>query len=155
MDVLMPRPRDRSTLDLFEWEPPQVAVGFSPETLRGGSLTSKVARAIGKALRDSDKTRDVIAAEMSQLLGQSISKTMIDAYASEAKESHRITLERTMAVIAVTNCHDLLGFIAGEFGYAVVPEKYADIIELHLIEEHEGELAKRKTALEARWRRGR
>lgn len=151
----MSRHRDRLTPDLFEWQPPRVAVGFEPEQLAGNRLGSKISRAVALALKDCGKTRAEIAQQMSEELGYAVSADMLDAYASEAKESHRITLERFVALITVTGCLDLLGFVVGLFGHVVVPERYASLIELHLIEEHEREVARRKQAVEAKWRAGR
>ena len=91
---------------------------------------------------------------MTKYLGEVISKNMLDAYASEARESHKITLERVVALIEVTWQQRLLGFVADHFGLVVVPEKYSDIIELHFIEEQERRLAQRKSASLARWRAG-
>ena len=57
-----------------------------------------------------------------------------------------------MALIEATGCLDLLGLVAEPFGCAVVPEKYAPLIELHFIEEHQFEIVRRKQELEARFR---
>jgi hypothetical protein len=46
----------------------------------------------------------------------------------------------------------LLGFMPGLFGFVAVPERYAGIIEMHLLEEHEAEIAARKAALAAKWK---
>ena len=43
---------DRQTADLFEWEPPQVAVGYSPDVAGRGQLESQISRLVGRALRD-------------------------------------------------------------------------------------------------------
>ncbi|MEX0366691.1 MAG: hypothetical protein AB3N22_11520 [Ruegeria sp.] len=152
----MPRPRDPNTLDMFtDWQPPQVAVSLPPEVTTGGNLASQIARAVSRALKASDLSREQIAGAMSDYLGEEISKNMLDAYASEARESHRITLERFVALIHVTEQHGLLGFVAEHFGLIVVPERYSDLIELHFIEEQERALAARKSAKLARWRAGR
>ena len=42
--------------------------------------------------------------------------------------------------------------IVERFGLVVVDARYADLIELHLIEEHERDVAARKASLEAKWR---
>jgi hypothetical protein len=150
----MPR-RDLATPDLFAWQPPKVAAGFDDGALSGNRLGSKISRAVALALKASGKSRSEVARLMSAELGQPVSADMLDAYASEAKESHRITLERFVALITVTGCVDLIGFVAGLFGQVVVPERYAALIELHLIEEHEREVTRRKEAVQAKWRAGR
>jgi hypothetical protein len=128
------------------WRAPQIAADFR-EPIRGGSLSSQIARAVGRALKGRD--REAIAQRMSGFLGERISKSILDAYASEARSQHRISAERFIALIAATECFELIGFIAGMFDHAVVPNKYAAIIELHQIEQHERELANRKAELMA------
>lgn len=147
--------RDRLTPDLFDWQPPRVAVGFAKEQLPGNRVASRISRAIALALKDCGKPRAEVARLMSVELGYPISEATLDAYASEAKEGHKISLERFIALVAATGCLDLLGFVAGIFEHVVVPERFASLIELHLIEEHEREIQRRKQAVEARWKAGR
>ncbi|WP_170328536.1 hypothetical protein [Ruegeria arenilitoris] len=126
----MSRHRDPNTLDMFsDWQLPQVYVTLPPEVATGGNLSSQIARAVSRALKASDLSREQIADAMSEYLGEEFSKNMLDVYASEARESHRITLERFVALIHVTNQHGLLGFVAEQFGLVVVPERYSDLIE--------------------------
>lgn len=147
--------RDHLTLDLLDWQPPKVAVGFEPSELAGNRLGSKISRAVALALKECGKSRIEVAARMSEELGYAVSVDMLDAYASEAKESHRITLERFVALVTATGCLNLLGFVAGLFDHVVVPDRYGAIIELHLLEEHEKKLARHKDALSAKLRAGR
>ncbi|KQZ15924.1 hypothetical protein ASD44_09840 [Mesorhizobium sp. Root554] len=147
--------RDHGTGDLFAWEPPKVAVGFDAGEIAGNRLGSKISRAVALALKTCGKSRTEVAARMSDELGYAVSVDMLDAYASEAKESHRITLERFVALVTATECMDLLGFVAGLFGLLVVPSKYVAIIELHLVEEQEKKLARHKETLAAKLRAGR
>ena len=146
--------RDRFTADLFDWQPPKVAVGFEAD-LSGNRLGSRISRAVSLALKECGKSRAEVAEAMSSELGYPVSADMLDAYASEAKESHRITLERFVALVTTTGCLDLLGFVAGLFDHVVVPGRYQSLIELHLIEEHEKDLARMKQTVEAKWRAGR
>tara|TARA_R110002020_G_scaffold134518_33_gene300247 strand:+ start:2634 stop:3092 length:459 start_codon:yes stop_codon:yes gene_type:complete len=141
---------DTRTLDLLDWQPSEVAVGFAEE-IRAASLDAKIAKALAQAIRESGKRREAIADEMSRQLGRKISVSTIDAYTSEAKEGHRIPLDRFIALIHATGAYQLLGWLAEEFGFVVVPAKYRDLIELHLIEEHEREIEGRKAALKARY----
>lgn len=156
----MARGGDRHTLDLFrDWEPPKVAVGPAPADVRG-PLDLVIARLISAALKNASlkkpgRKREDIAKSMSAFLGRAISKDMLDAWASGAKTTNRIPLDAFVALIDATGDHDLLGWMPGQHGYVVVPEKYGDLIELHLLEERETEIARRKQALQARYRGGR
>ncbi len=144
--------RDRLTPDLFDWQPPKVTIAFAAEPAGVNRIGSRISRAVGLALAGCGKSRVEVARLMSEELGTRISPDMLDAYASEAKEGHRITLERFIALVTVTGAHELIGFVAGLFDLVVVPERYAALLELHEIEEHEREVARRKQAVEARWK---
>lgn len=148
--------RDRLTPDLFnDWQPPEVAVSMPADAVRGGTLRTQIARAVSRALKDCGKSREQVAAAMSAYLDQEISKNMLDAYASPSREEHHISLERFVALIDATGSFGLLGFIASEFGHVVVPEKYRDLIEMHMIDEQLEKQNARKQALMARWKAAR
>lgn len=149
---------DRHTHDLLSWEPPQVAIGYSEEVAGKGELQNQIARLVSRALRDArdnGDSRAAIASIMSNDLGRTISEDMLDKYASEAAEAHRIPLDAFIALIRATGAVNLLGFIPGMFGFAVVDEKYQPIIELHLLDEHQRELDayRARTMANARSRR--
>lgn len=141
---------DIQTGDLLSWEPPKVGAGFEPGAIRGSRLASQISQAVAIALKGHD--RDEIAQRMSDELGYTVSRNMIDNYASEGQEAHKISLERFIALVDATGCIDALGFIAERFGQMVVPEKYGAIVEVHLIEEREQDLARRKQAALAKVR---
>jgi len=148
----MARAPDRNTLDMFrDWEPPQVSVAPRPEDVRG-PMDLVIARLIKRALEN--RSRDEIAAAISEILGRSVTASTLDAWASPAK-SNRIPLDAFAALIEATGDTSLLGWLPGLHGFVVVPAKYADLIELHLLEERESEIARRKQALTARYKGGR
>ena len=129
---MVKRRNDDLTIDMWsEFIPPAVAVSMEPEITKGGTLDVKIARALSHAMQNCDKSREEIAAEMSDYLGgQNVTLNMLQTYASPARRDHKITLERFIAFVAVTGCHDLLGFVAEFSDYAVVPEEYLDVINL-------------------------
>ncbi|RRH98041.1 hypothetical protein EH240_19790 [Mesorhizobium tamadayense] len=147
---------DTMTADLFEWQPPKVAVGYAPDVAGRGGLDHQISRLVGRALRDcrddGKGSRAEIAERMSAYLDRPISEAMLNKWSSESSDDHRIPLDAFIALIDATQAEGLLGFVPEKFGFAVVPEKYADIIEISLIEEHEREIAARKTALLVRAR---
>lgn len=145
--------RDTLTADLFAWEPPQVAAGYSDDVAGRGALDNRIARSISRALKDAKeagRTRAEIALRMSEFLGRTISEDMLNKWSSEAAGQHRISLDAFIALVEATGAHELLGLVTNGFGFVAVPERYRDLIELHLIEEHEREIASRRQALEAR-----
>lgn len=144
---------DGLTADLLSWEPPKVAAGFQDGAVRGSRIASQITQVVKLALDGHD--RAVIAERMSEELGYSVSRNMIEKYASEAAEAHKIPLERFIALIEATGCIDALAFVAERFDHMVVPAKYAGIVELHLMEEHEQDVARWKQAALAKakgWR---
>jgi len=86
---------------------------------------------LSHAMQESGMDREVIAERMKEYLGgQNVTLNMLQTYASPARRDHKITLERFIAFVAVTGCHDLLGFVAEFSDFAVVPEEYLDVINL-------------------------
>jgi hypothetical protein len=142
---------DNQTGDLLAWEPPKVTAGFEPGVIRGSRLSSRLSQAVALALKQSDMTRAEIATAMSAELGYQISENMLANYASEGAEAHRITLERFIALVEVTGCTDLLGFVAEMFGKVVVDRRYQALINVHLAEEAEARIQKFKAAEKAKW----
>lgn len=143
--------RDSLTGDLLNWEPPKVAAGFEAGAIRGSRLASQISQAVALALKSCALSRAEIAARMSVELGYQVSENMLANYASEGAEAHRITLERFIALVEVTGCTDLLGFVASRFGQVVVPERYQALIDMHLAEEAEAKIQKFKMAAKAKW----
>ena len=145
----MSKSRDEFTLDLFkDWVPPRVSVGYEPGAFPGSRLASRISRAIARAMGDCGKTRPEIAALMSERLGQKVTGTMLEAYASEAKTGNNITVERFVALIHATGKTELLGFLAEGFDMAVIPKRFENVIELALIEDHQRMVETRKKTLQ-------
>ncbi|MDR5655492.1 hypothetical protein [Ruixingdingia sedimenti] len=152
----MARRRDPLTKDLFDWQPPRVAVGYSADVIGRGRLDNKIARLVSQALRDAREERGLsraeVAREMGLYLGRSISEAMLHKWASEASEEHRIPFDAFIALVHATGARDLLGFVPGEFGLTVIEAEYADLIEERLLEDHIEEMQARRQVLSARRR---
>ncbi|MNE47265.1 hypothetical protein D3C80_1416620 [compost metagenome] len=149
----MSRRRDPLTKDLFSWEPPKVAVGYSADVIGRGKLDNKIARLISHALRDAREDqglgRDAIAKKMTDYLGREVSSATLYKWTSESSDNHRIPLDAFVALVHATGAKDLLGFVPGEFGLTVIEDEYADIIEERLLEDHRDEVEARIRALAA------
>lgn len=147
---------DTLTGDLLAWEPPKVAVAYEDEVAGHGHLDNKIARLVSRALRDAKDDqklqRAVVARRMSDFLGRRINEEHLNKWSSEANDQHRIPLDAFVALIDVTGAKELLGFVPGQFDHVAMPARFADIVELHLIEEHEQEIADRKSNIMARVR---
>lgn len=92
----MNRRRDTRTLDLFsDWTPPAVVDRPDERVLRARTLRERIALAVAEVLEASDKPREQIAEEMTDYLGgETVSKAMLDNYASQAKDEHTISFAR-------------------------------------------------------------
>ena len=71
-------------------------------------------------LNSDTRPREVIAAEMSVLLDEEVSRAMLDAYASPARDQHKVIMSRFLALVAVTGRHDLLDPLLREIGAALL-----------------------------------
>jgi transcriptional regulator with XRE-family HTH domain len=150
----MARRRDPMTKDLFAWQPPKVAVGYSADVIGRGRLDNKIARQISQALREAREdqrlSRSDIAARMSEYLGRTISEAILNKWAAEGSEDHRIPLDAFVALVDATGAKALLGFVPGEFGLTVIEDEFADLIEAQLLDEHMEEVQARRAALTLR-----
>lgn len=142
--------------DVFSWELPQVAVGYSDEVAGKGPMQNRIARLVSRALRDARDERGMaradIARRMTDELGRKVSEDILDKWSSEASEAHRIPLDAFIALVAVTGASELLGFVPGLMGFVVVPKRYKAFIELQLLEDHERDLAAHKARIQAELR---
>lgn len=79
-------------------------------------LAAVVSSAVGRCLSESNESRESIAAGISDLLGESVSKLMLDAYSSEARRDHAISFHRFLALIATTGRFDVLDGMMKQVG---------------------------------------
>lgn len=151
----MRRRPDPHTRDLFA-APEPVAIGFGDDVTGRGSVTSQIAKVVSRTLCDARDdeglSRKQVAKLISGRLDREISEHTLDKYASEGAENRVIPLDVFVALIAVTKGYEALGFIPNLFGYAVVEERYVEIIEMKQIDDHTSLLQARKEALIAKAR---
>lgn len=96
----------------FDFEAPRAA--SAPAALAG--LERQICAEVGVILNSDTRSREVIAAEMSILLGEDVSRAMLDAYSSPARELHKVPMSRFFALVAVTQRHDVLDVLVREIG---------------------------------------
>ena len=100
----------------FTFDPPAPARGEAD--LAG--LDRMVAAGVALALKEDLRSREEIAGAMSALLGEEVTRWMLDAYASEAREAHNISMGRFLALIAVTERFDILDAKLRRIGAAIL-----------------------------------
>lgn len=105
--------------------PNQLGFTFAEPVAREGAaglagLEAMVCRTVGSILASDSRPREYIAAEMSILLDEDVSKSMLDAYSSPARADHKVPMSRFLALVQVTKRHDLLDPILREIGAAIL-----------------------------------
>lgn len=139
--------RHPAQADLLDWQPPRTVARYAEEQVRAASIAGRVSRAVSAALRDSELSREDIAARMAAYLGEAVSTAILDAYASPAREGHRISVPRLMALLHATQDRRLLELLAEPMGWAVIERRYLPLIEVAAIREKEDELRRTRDAL--------
>lgn len=95
------------------YSPDQTAMDFGvvpPRPSDGmlGGLDRKMSSAVARVLKEDDRDRYDMAAAMSRLLDEEISKSMLDKYSSETSEEHNISWSRAWALIGASGRYDVL-----------------------------------------------
>lgn len=103
----------------FVFEAPEPAVGQGCLAGLEQRINATVATILASAALDGN-SRAVVAAKMADVLGEPVSKEMLDAYASPARTEHRVPASRLLALVAVTGRHDLLDPRLREIGAALL-----------------------------------
>jgi hypothetical protein len=138
--------------DLLDWRAPEPVIRFDEAAVRAQSLSVRLAKAIAAALAGHD--RAAVARTMSEILGRPVSKHMVDAYASAARDDHAISAPRYMALARATSDRRLLQVMAEPMGWAVIDERYLPLIELAAVREHEDRLRRQGDVLRRQARSG-
>ena len=100
----------------FSFDPPAQAT--LPGALAG--LEVQVAAAIGMILNSDSRSRNRLAADLSDLLGETISDHMLNAWSSPARTDHRASFARLLALVQVTGRHDILDQLLRPIGAALL-----------------------------------
>lgn len=140
----MPKARAHHDQLGFIFEEPSPALGAAALAGLEQRVSSTVGTILASAL-GTGRPREVIAAEMSVLLGEDVSRSMLDAYASPARDGHKVPFSRLLALVAVTGRQDLLDPLMREIGAAVLVGEEVHTARLgHLDREIEQLKAERK-----------
>ncbi len=144
---------DDKTLDLLDWEPKSVEVKFGDEEqVRAASLAHRISRSVSTILKESETPRSEIAGKMTEFLDSTVSEAMLNAYASESRESHNISLERAEALLHATDDPRIFGDILSRHGYAVIPKRFLAAIEDAMCDDLIERTKKRKALARRTWR---
>ncbi|MEM8724644.1 MAG: hypothetical protein AAGE86_03890 [Pseudomonadota bacterium] len=100
----------------FDFSAPAPASGVAE--LAG--LERQINELVGTIIASDGRAREVIAAEMSVLLDENVTRSMLDAYSSPARIEHKVPASRLLALIVVTGRQDLLDPIMRKVGAALL-----------------------------------
>lgn len=152
----MARKRDPFTVDLFsEFKPGPVVERFDDEQVKAWSLSGRLAKAVALTMEASGKSREEIAAEMTEVTKTNVSKAMLDAYASQAREQHSISALRLAALAIVTGDARAFNTLLEEAGLIVVPKRYEALLRRERARELLERLEREEKAADAEWRANR
>lgn len=139
-------PRPAAQLSLLDWQAPEPVTRFEEAQVRAGSVGGRISRAVAAALRDCKLPRAEVARRMGEYLGETVSEHVLDAYASQAKEGHKISVCRLLALVHVSGDRRLLQAMADPFALAVIEARYLPLIELAATRERMDELGRQAEA---------
>lgn len=152
----MARSRDLHTLDLLrDYSPEPVVDRFQTEATKAWTHAGRLSKAVGLALSECGKPRDEIAEAMSAMLGERVSKALLDKYASQAAEDHSIPALRLMALVAVTEDARPLNTLLEGLELIVVPKKYEALLRREQARLLKERAERDELAADAQWRAGR
>jgi hypothetical protein len=133
--------RDNHTPDMFE-----VPVPTSP---RPGALTmgKQIRALISELLKQTTKTRHDIAAEMSELTGEEITKHQLDSWTAESRSGWRFPLEYLPALEVAIGTHDVTLWVGEVRGCKVLVGREAIEAEMGKVKKQQYELSRREKEL--------
>jgi hypothetical protein len=83
-------------------------------------LERTIAAGVARALKEDPRSRAEVAGAVSSLMDEDVSRWMLDAYASEARDTHSISAGRFLALMAATERFDILDAILTRVGARVL-----------------------------------
>lgn len=137
----MARRKDDRTLDIFEVPMPAITL---PGECNYGVTVSEL---VSEILKNTDVDRYEIAAQMSRLSGDDVSKNMIDAWSSPARIDHNLPFYRAALLERVCSSHLLTNWLVDQRGGRVAYGRDALNAELGRLERARDEAARKAREL--------
>jgi hypothetical protein len=137
----MRRALDMLTADMFE-------IPTEASKLPGAlNINTQLRALISEEIKRSPLSRYQIAARMSELTGEDISKHQLDSWTAESREGWRFPLEYLPALEVALETHAASRFIAEIRGCRLLVGRDVLVAELGKIGKQKGELARREKTL--------
>lgn len=103
---------------------------------------AEIAHLVGEALKSADGDRYAVAAAMSRLTGHDVSKYMLDAWSSEARDSYNMPFYQAPVLESACNTLILSSWLAEKRGGRLLVGKDALAAELAKLERAKEQAAK-------------
>lgn len=130
--------------NLFSGEP-------STEECERARCTAELRAAINQAIREyQGGDRHHIAAQMSRLLGEDVSKSQLDSWTSESKSDHHIPAEYLVALCLATNSTRPIATLVIALGCGMVAPDEHGVLELARIRRRRLQLEREERELQMR-----
>lgn len=111
-------------------------------------LERQVSSAVGFAIKHDPRSREEIAGAISALLGEEVTRWMLDSWSAESKNQHAISAARLMALIAVTNRFDLLDALVRRVGASLLVGEEIHVARLGDIDRRIADLRAERNTLQ-------
>lgn len=134
-------PRQMSLLDLLQRSSELREV---PADEGSHNVQPRLSHAMANAIRACGLGRFEIAGRMSHLVGQEITKAMIDSWTAESKEQHRPPAEFLPAFCAVTGSREPLQILTDAAGLFCLPGPDALRAEVQKLREDEQRITRER-----------
>lgn len=102
---------------------------------------------VSSSLKNTTRSRLEVAAEMSKLIDEKITKTTLDTYSAESKKGHRLPAAYLVAFSHAVQDKSILRFICMKAGGLFVEGEDALLLQLGKIEEQKRELLNREKTI--------
>ncbi|WP_395173930.1 hypothetical protein [Roseibium alexandrii] len=103
-------------------------------------------------MKEDGRTREEIATELSDYLGEDISRDSLDAFSSEAREKNNISAYRLFALFKLLKAPELLNELLADTDFLVVDRKYKSLIDRELAIETREKINRWIDAADAEWK---
>lgn len=145
----IPAPNQLSIFDLIkhvaELQKPAHDTGFAEGSL---DLDTVLRELISKTLKASKHDRYGVAAKMSRLMAREVTKSMLDSWSAESKETNRFPLNYLSALITATEDKSILRFLCEKAGGYFIESEDALRLELGKLEEQSREIDEKRKAIQ-------
>jgi hypothetical protein len=156
MAVSRRRDSEPAGVDLFgAYQPRPVIERFSTERVRASRASARIKQALKETLREAGRSREAIAAEISDYLGERVSPQILDQYVSGANENSNIPAHRLVALFAVTGDIRLINALLEDTAAIAVSRRHEALIRREVAKELRDRLNQEIESADAEWRAGR